>query len=95
MIRQRGGVIHTETQAANIVSGTPCTVNTKTGGVITADTVVAATGSPFDTGMTMHMKVAAYITYAIALRFRPEVCRDALYWDTEDPYHYVRIRSDR
>lgn len=90
LIRARGGVIHTETQVANIDSGSPCKVHTKAGNVITADAVVVATGSPFDTGVTMHMKVAAYITYAIALEIAPGYVPQALYWDTEDPYHYVR-----
>src|SRR5262249_35376521 len=91
IIRNHGGSIHTATQRANTASGSPCIVNTKTGGVITADAVVVATGSPFDTGVAMHMKVAAYITYAIALEILPGSVLPALYWDTEDPYHYVRI----
>jgi glycine/D-amino acid oxidase-like deaminating enzyme/nitrite reductase/ring-hydroxylating ferredoxin subunit len=90
LIRAKGGVIHTETQVANIDSGDPCKVHTQLGNTLTAGSVVVATGSPFDTGVTMHMKVAAYITYAIALEIPTGYVQQALYWDTEDPYHYVR-----
>jgi nitrite reductase/ring-hydroxylating ferredoxin subunit len=90
LIRKHGGVIHTNTQVANIVSGSPCGIYTKPGHTVTADAVVVATGSPFDTGLTMHLKVAAYMTYAIAMEIPPGSVPRALYWDTEDPYHYVR-----
>lgn len=90
IIRARGGAIHTETQVTNIDSGSPCTVHTKNGHTVIANDVVVATGSPFDSGVSMHMKVAAYITYAIALEIPPNTIPRALYWDTEDPYHYVR-----
>jgi glycine/D-amino acid oxidase-like deaminating enzyme/nitrite reductase/ring-hydroxylating ferredoxin subunit len=90
LIRKRGGVIHTETRVVNIDSGSPCTVHTAAGNKVTADAVVVATGSPFDTGVTMHLKLAAYMTYALALEIPAGTVRSALYWDTEDPYHYVR-----
>ncbi|MBN9122763.1 MAG: FAD-dependent oxidoreductase [Planctomycetes bacterium] len=90
VIRMRGGVIHTETRVVDIRSGAPCTVHTDTGRTVTAGAVVVATGSPFDTGTTMHFKVAAYMTYAIGLEVPAGYVKHALYWDTEDPYHYVR-----
>ena len=40
----------------------------------------------------MHLKLAAYLTYAIGLRNPGGYVRPALYWDTEDPYHYVRTK---
>ena len=54
--------------------------------------MVVATGSPFDSGLTLHFKLAAYNTYAIALDVKPGSVPAALYWDTEDPYHYVRVQ---
>jgi glycine/D-amino acid oxidase-like deaminating enzyme/nitrite reductase/ring-hydroxylating ferredoxin subunit len=90
LIRRKGGVIHTETRVVDIKSGSPCHVRTAAGNTVTADAVVVATGSPFDAGTTMHFKVAAYITYAVGLEVPAGYVPHALYWDTEDPYHYVR-----
>jgi len=92
LIRKKGGVIHTETQVVDIKSGSPCHVQTAHGNTVTADAVVVATGSPFDTGVTMHMKLGAYLTYAIGLEIPAGYVKHALYWDTEDPYHYVRTK---
>jgi glycine/D-amino acid oxidase-like deaminating enzyme len=36
-------------------------------------------------------KLALYTTYAIAGRVKPLSAPDALFWDTGDPYHYLRI----
>lgn len=92
IIRKKNGVIHTETRVKDIKSGSPCTVHTDGGCTVTADAVVVATGSPFDTGVTMNMKLAAYLTYAVGLEIPAGSVKHALYWDTEDPYHYVRTQ---
>jgi glycine/D-amino acid oxidase-like deaminating enzyme/nitrite reductase/ring-hydroxylating ferredoxin subunit len=91
-IRRHGGVVHTETQVGDIASGSPCEVRTKSGRTVTAGAVVVATGSPFDTGVTMYMKAHPYNTYAIGLEIPAGSVRRALYWDTDDPYHYVRTQ---
>ena len=91
-VRDRGGVIHTDTPVAKITGGSPCTVETHAGNVVTAAAVVVATNSPFQTGVTKHLKVAAYNTYAIAVELPTGTLPYALYWDTEDPYHYVRLQ---
>lgn len=36
--------------------------------------------------------MAPYRTYAIATRIRSGALPDALYWDTLDSYHYVRVQ---
>jgi Rieske Fe-S protein len=47
--------------------------------------------------VAIHTKQAPYHTYAIGARVAPGSITPALYWDTEDPYHYVRLHrsSDR
>jgi Rieske Fe-S protein len=42
--------------------------------------------------VTIHTKQAPYRTYVIAGRVPRGSVPDALYWDTLDPYHYVRIQ---
>lgn len=40
----------------------------------------------------LHTKMAPYRTYAMAFSIKRGALPDALYWDTEDPYHYVRLQ---
>jgi glycine/D-amino acid oxidase-like deaminating enzyme/nitrite reductase/ring-hydroxylating ferredoxin subunit len=89
-IRKHGGVIHTQTRAVRIEGGSPCSVRTETGYTVTASAVVVATNAPFDAGVLLHTKLAAYMTYAVALEVPRGAIPDGLYWDTEDPYHYLR-----
>lgn len=90
--RKKGGVIHTDTRVERIDGGDRCTVTTAGGDTVSAAQVVIATGSPFDTGVVLHTKMAAYTTYAVALDVPKDTVPHALYWDTEDPYHYVRVQ---
>jgi glycine/D-amino acid oxidase-like deaminating enzyme/nitrite reductase/ring-hydroxylating ferredoxin subunit len=92
-VRTRGGVIHTGTRAEKIEGGATCKVHVKGGPAVTAKAVVVATNSPFDAGLELHAKLAAYTTYAIALEVPSGAVPHALFWDTEDPYHYVRVRD--
>lgn len=90
--RRLGGTIHTKTRVQKIRDGEPCTLETEAGPSVTAKAVVVATGSPFDAGVVLHTKLAAYQTYAIAVEVPRGAVPHALYWDTEDPYHYVRLQ---
>ncbi|TIQ90539.1 MAG: FAD-dependent oxidoreductase, partial [Mesorhizobium sp.] len=40
----------------------------------------------------LHTKQAPYRTYAMSFEIARDTIPDALYWDTEDPYHYVRLQ---
>jgi glycine/D-amino acid oxidase-like deaminating enzyme/nitrite reductase/ring-hydroxylating ferredoxin subunit len=91
-LRELGGVIHTDTTVAKIRGDRPCEVETKAGHVVTADAVVTAVNVPFASGISLHAKVAAYNTYAFAAELPAGTLPYALYWDTEDPYHYVRLQ---
>jgi Rieske Fe-S protein len=44
--------------------------------------------------LVIHSKQAAYRTFAIGARVPPGSVPRALYWDTADPYHYVRLQED-
>ena len=59
---------------------------------ITAGNAVIATNSPIVDRFALHTKMAPYRTYAMAFTIKAGALPDALYWDTEDPYHYVRIQ---
>ena len=92
-IDRRGGRIFTNTHVSKMEGGAQARVETNNGRAVTAGAVVAATNTPIIDMVTIHTKQAPYTTYVIgALVPRGSVAK-ALYWDTEDPYHYVRIQS--
>jgi glycine/D-amino acid oxidase-like deaminating enzyme/nitrite reductase/ring-hydroxylating ferredoxin subunit len=61
---------------------------------VTADAVVFTTNSPVNDWVTMHTKQAPYRTYVIAVRVPKGAVAPGLYWDTRNPYHYVRLTHD-
>jgi Rieske Fe-S protein len=90
--RRRRGQIFGRTHAAAIEDGAPCVVRTQNGPSVTCDQVVVATNTPVNDRVAMHTKQAPYITYAIGLKIPALGATTALYWDTLDPYHYVRLQ---
>jgi glycine/D-amino acid oxidase-like deaminating enzyme/nitrite reductase/ring-hydroxylating ferredoxin subunit len=67
-------------------------LKTARGNVVTAGAALIATNSPINDWIAIHTKQAPYRTYAFAGRVPKKSIPDALYWDTEDPYHYVRLQ---
>lgn len=61
-------------------------------GRITAQACVVATNSPVCDMFALHTKMAPYRTYAMAFELPRGAIPDALYWDTEEPYNYIRIQ---
>jgi len=92
-IKQSGGSIYTETHASKIRGGDQAVIETSGGAVVTADAVVVATNSPVNDLVAIHTKQAAYQTYVIGARMPRGSVTRALYWDTPDPYHYLRIET--
>jgi glycine/D-amino acid oxidase-like deaminating enzyme/nitrite reductase/ring-hydroxylating ferredoxin subunit len=88
---RRGGAIYSDTRAAEAAGGERAAVKTASGRTIHAGAIVIATNSPFNDLVAIHTKQAPYHTYAIGARVKPGTIGSALYWDTEDPYHYVRL----
>ncbi len=60
---------------------------------VRADQVVMATNTPFLPEISVHLKQASYRTYAVAMPVPKDSVYPALYWDTEDPFHYVRLTN--
>ena len=88
-----GGQLYSGTHAESIQDGEPAKITTSDGHTITADSIVVATNSPVNDWIIIHTKQYAYRTYVIAARIpRGSVAR-ALYWDTPDPYHYIRLQE--
>ena len=67
-------------------------LDTDSGHKVRASKVVVATNSPVNVRVAIHSKQGPYRTYAIAAKLQKGALKDALYWDTLDPYHYVRLQ---
>jgi glycine/D-amino acid oxidase-like deaminating enzyme/nitrite reductase/ring-hydroxylating ferredoxin subunit len=92
VVRQ-GGRIFTGTHVTEIHgTGAPHVV-TSSGRVVKADAIVVATNTPVNDRVTIHTKQAPYRSFVIALQMPPSAMVPALYWDTGDPYHYVRLKA--
>jgi glycine/D-amino acid oxidase-like deaminating enzyme/nitrite reductase/ring-hydroxylating ferredoxin subunit len=94
-ITANGGRIVTDCRVSKVEGGERPVVHTADEKTVTASAVVVATNSPVNSGVLLSSKIAAYTTYAIAAEVPRGSVPDALYWDTEDPYHYVRLHTVR
>jgi glycine/D-amino acid oxidase-like deaminating enzyme/nitrite reductase/ring-hydroxylating ferredoxin subunit len=61
-------------------------------GIVRAAHAVVATNSSIVDRVALHSKTAPYRTYVIGFTIDRGALPDALYWDTEEPYHYVRLQ---
>ena len=93
-ILRDGGRVFGETHATKIEGGTPARIETSHGPVVTSDVVVVATNTPVNDRVAIHTKQAPYVTYVIGVRVPRDSITRALYWDTGDPYHYIRLQSE-
>ena len=92
---RRGGHIHTGVHVVAVHDGEPARIELEDGRTLIAGTVVVATNSPFTTLFAMHTQQAPYRTFVIAAECAPGGIPQRLMWDTEDPYHYVRVDPAR
>jgi glycine/D-amino acid oxidase-like deaminating enzyme/nitrite reductase/ring-hydroxylating ferredoxin subunit len=89
---RHGGQVFTGTHAEGIEDGK---VTTKGGRVVRARDVVVATNAPIQSMLAMPVKQYPYRTYVIGALVPPGTVTRALYWDTLDPYHYVRVHEEK
>ncbi|MBA3564757.1 MAG: FAD-dependent oxidoreductase [Gammaproteobacteria bacterium] len=93
-IDTQGGRICCRTRASEIEDGRPTRVHTGSGHTITAQATVVATNSPVNDRFVIHTKQAPYRTFVVGFKVAQGSMPRALYWDTLDPYHYVRIAGE-
>jgi len=97
-IADRGGMIF-EHSAAEAFCDDPLSV-TSNGHTLTCGDIVLATHTPLMgnagtlSATLLQTKLALYTTYVIGGRVEKGRIPDALFWDTADPYHYLRIEPD-
>ena len=94
-----GGQIHEHSEADEF-SNDPRRVKSN-GHTVTCEDVVIATHNPLVgfggmAGATLFQtKLALYTSYVVAGRVARGVVPDALWWDTADPYQFVRVEPHR
>ena len=93
-IMRDGGRIFGQTHAQKIEGGAEARVETSHGPMVTAEVIVVATNTPVNDLVAIHTKQAPYVTYVIGVRVPKGSVTRALYWDTGDPYHYLRLQSE-
>ena len=93
-VRRNGSRLYTDAHVTRVEGGNPCRVETKVGHSVSAGAVVVATNSPITDVVSIHTKQFPYRTYAIGAAVDPGAVPRALYWDTLDPYHYIRLMKD-
>ena len=87
-----GGRIYCDTHVSGVEGGSPCKVETESKHTITAEAVCVCTNASITDMFKTHMKQAPYRTCVIAAVVPRGSVTPALYWDTPDPYHYVRLQ---
>jgi len=93
-IERYGGKIYGSTHAQQLRDSYPATVITAHGPAVYANSVVIAANAPIFETYGLYTADAGYRTYVIAARVPRNSITRALYWDTPDPYHYVRLQKD-
>ena len=91
-IEENGGRIFSGTRAIDWKGEEAPEVKTADGQTIRARSIVLATNYPMMS--KMFPKLPAYRTFVIGARVPKDAVEKALYWDTADPYHYVRTQPE-
>lgn len=92
-ILARGGEIYTDTLVTEFKGGKMPYVTTKSGARVSCKSIVVATNSPENDRVVIHTKQEPYRSYVVTLAMPEGSVPFGLYWDTEDPYHYVRLHD--
>lgn len=100
-VEARGGKIYTGCRVKNVVGADPnngklAEAQIDDGqNVVRADHIIVATNTPapINDWMGIYLKQSSYRSYVVAMSVPRGAIGDALYWDTGDPYHYVRLEA--
>lgn len=82
----KGVLLHEGSRVLTVEDGEPCLVHVDGGHVVRAKKVFLATHAPLNR-VFLQTKLAAYRSYVLA--FRDAAFPDGLFWDLDDPYHYL------
>lgn len=87
-LRASGGVsLYEQTTVLDIEGDGPLRLSTSTGATVTAEALVLATHAPL-VKLKLQLELTQYRSYAVAGKTKQPL--GGLFWDMNDPYHYVR-----
>lgn len=86
-----GGRIYIDSTVRQVKGGSHAHIATDTGARLNAGSIVVATNTPMNDRVVMHTKQVPNRTYAISIDVAKDSIPPLLIWDTETPYHYVRL----
>ncbi len=91
-VQRQGATIYCNTRVMEIDEEKEgVTIQTESGHVIRCTDLVTATNSPISELVGVHLKQAAFRSYVVGLQVEKGALPYAIFWDTLDPYHYVRL----
>jgi glycine/D-amino acid oxidase-like deaminating enzyme/nitrite reductase/ring-hydroxylating ferredoxin subunit len=91
-IKRLDGRLFGGAEAKEIKGGKTVKIHTKGRAIVSAGAVVVATNTPINDLNKIYAKQEPYRTYVIGALVPAGSTPKALYWDTEDPFHYVRLQ---
>ncbi|MFC7331885.1 FAD-dependent oxidoreductase [Rhodocista pekingensis] len=92
-LRAHGGHIVTGHRIVEVEGGEVATIHADDGRVLRAQACVVATNTPFLDRVAIHTKQAPYRSYVVGLAVPRGAVAPALWWDTREDYHYVRLQA--
>jgi glycine/D-amino acid oxidase-like deaminating enzyme/nitrite reductase/ring-hydroxylating ferredoxin subunit len=97
-VRVRVGCRVKDVQGTDEKNGKPAQATIDDGpDAVTAGAIVVATNTPapINDWMGIYTKQGSYRTYVIAAKVPRGAVEDVLWWDDEEPYHYVRLEATK
>lgn len=88
LVVQKGGTIFERSPVAGLTEDTPQSLEAGAG-VVHFEQVVCATHCNFTDVLRLYAQTPAYQSYVCAVRVQ-DLIDDALYWDDQSPYFYIR-----
>jgi glycine/D-amino acid oxidase-like deaminating enzyme/nitrite reductase/ring-hydroxylating ferredoxin subunit len=88
-----GGRIHTGVHVTDVKAGAPVEIELESGRKLRAGAVVDATQMAITSRFNIPLREAAYRTYIVTLAIPNDYIPHGLYYDTLEPYHYVRVAA--
>jgi glycine/D-amino acid oxidase-like deaminating enzyme/nitrite reductase/ring-hydroxylating ferredoxin subunit len=91
-IVNQGGKIYTHTPVTEIKTNKIIKIKTENQHIIEANKVVIATNAPIYDNSYSFAKQTSNRSYVLGALISKGSVEPALYWDTEEPYHYIRTQ---
>ncbi|KAL0483301.1 Rieske 2Fe-2S iron-sulfur protein [Acrasis kona] len=89
---KNGGQIYTMTRGTEFNGGEGAHVKTEKGHIVKCGHIVVCTNSPVNAGFSTHNFQEPYRSYVVCGEIDKDVVPQAMFWDSDDPYHYARLQ---